>query len=87
MSADSIPADPVLGIGRELLEIRLRHRERRIAAVVHQLHVRVDEKGARGVTPPVPLCQALEDFSGELAQVRRLLAADRRFPGPPRART
>jgi len=77
-----MPSPGGRGIGRDLAEIRLRHRERRVSQVVRELRARVEAHTSRGEAAPRPLSQALEGFADELAAVRRMLGAHTRAGRP-----
>jgi hypothetical protein len=70
-------------IGRQLAEVRLLHRQRRVEQVMRELRVRAAVHSARGETVPKPLSQALQEFATELSDVRRALADN----GSPARRT
>jgi hypothetical protein len=70
-------------LGGELERVRLAHRTRRIERVLVSLRERRTERARAGAVPPA-LNQAIEDFTGELAQLRGRQAA---MPPPPRDAT
>jgi hypothetical protein len=61
-------------LGGELARLRLEHRARRLEMVVRELRRRADEHETRGNPVPVPLREALLEFTRELAEVRRRVA-------------